>query len=132
LKRISAIVFFSIIWFSAYSQTDSVKGNQFHLTGKIKDKIQMTPDCGVVAWGTVIEFEIIDLVGIDYKNKTIGIIVMCPEFYKKNFFQNGKAYQVVFSDRNQADFGYAIPNRELLKKNSLSFDPYVISIKELQ
>jgi hypothetical protein len=114
-----------------FSQSDSIRGNQFYLTGKIAEKVQLTPHCGIIAWGTVIEFEVTELVGINYPRKTIGIIITCPEFYKNDYFEIGKTYQVVFSDRNQADFEWTIPNRDLLKKNNLSFYSYAIEIKKL-
>jgi hypothetical protein len=131
MKQLFPILVFLLIGFSSYSQTDSIVGKKFQLTGRIIEKVQMTPHCGIIAWGTVIEFQIIDLVGLTYPNKNIGVIVTCPEFYKDNFFERGKTYQVVFSDKNQAGFGWTIPNKELLSKNSIPFEPYVVSIKKL-
>ncbi|MFT3705538.1 MAG: hypothetical protein QM802_24425 [Agriterribacter sp.] len=101
------------------------------MTGKIIGKSEMPPHCGIVAFATVIEFEVIELTGMSYANKRIGIIVTCPEFYKDNFFEKEKTYQVVFSDKNQADFEWAIANEALLKKNKLSFKPYAITVKKL-
>ena len=129
----SLILIFSLIFgLSTFSQKDSIRGNKFQLTGKIKTKVQMTPHCGTIAWGTVVEFTIIELNGMTYKNKSIGIIITCPEFYKEGFFEKGQAYQVVFSDKNQADFGWAILNRDLLIKNSLPFAPYAVSVKKIR
>src|SRR5215211_2080869 len=127
MKHSFIITFFLIIGLNASSQNDSIRGNKFQLTGKIKTKVQMVPHCGTIAWGTVVDFDIIDLSGISYPNKNIGIIVTCPEFYKEGFFEKGKTYQVIFSDKSQADFGWAIPNKDLLKKNGLSFEPYAVS-----
>ena len=101
------------------------------MTGIIADKVQLTPHCGTIAWGTVIEFKVIELVGINYQKKIIGIVITCPEFYIDNFFETGKTYQLVFSDKNQSDFEWVIPNKGLLKKNSLSFDPYAVEVKKL-
>jgi hypothetical protein len=116
--------------FIANSQTDSIRGKQFQLTGRIIATVQLTPHCGILAWGTVVEFEVVELVGMSYLNKNLGIIITCPEFYKDISFEKGKTYQIVFSDKNQADFGWTIPNREVLKKNGLSFEPFAISIKK--
>jgi len=131
MKQTFTILFCLIIGIPAYTQSDSNRGKQFHLTGKIVEKVQLTPHCGSIAWGTVIRFEVTELVGMSYPNKSIGIIVTCPEFYKNNFFETGKTYQVVFSNKNQADFGWVIPNKDLLKKNRLSFDPYSVEIKKV-
>ena len=132
MKQTFIILISLIIGFTAYSQTDSVRGKQFRLTGKAVKKVQLTPHCGIIAWGTVIEFEVIEVVGMTYPNKRIGIIITCPEFYKDKFFEKGKTYQVIFSDKNQADFGWVIPNKDILKKNSLSFDPYAVEVKKMR
>lgn len=111
-------------------QKATVRGKQFLLTGKIVEEVQLTPGCGIIAWGTVIEFEITKLVGMTYTRKVIGLIVTCPGDYEDNFFEKGKTYQAIFSNMNQADFEWLIPNKELLSKNDLSFDPYVVEIKK--
>jgi len=115
----------------ACSQREPVRGKQFRLTGVITEKVQLTPHCGVIAWGTVIEFKVIELTGISYDKKSIGIIITCPESYKENFFEPGKTYQIVFSDKNPADFDWLIPNKDLLTKNGLPFDPYAVEVKKL-
>ena len=125
------LLVFLIVGLKANSQEASIIGKQFQLIGKISGKVQLTPLCGTIAWGTVIEFEIAELRGISYPNKKIGIIVTCPEFYKDNFFEKGKTYKVIFSDRNQANFEWVIPDKDLLKKNALSFDPYAVSITKM-
>ena len=131
MKQAINIFFWLITGITAYGQTDTVRGKQFQLTGRIAGKVQLTPGCGIIAWGTVVEFEIIELSGMTYTKKNIGIIITCPEFYKKGFFEKGKTYQVVFSDKNQANFGWVIPNKDLLKKNGILFDPYAVSIKKM-
>jgi hypothetical protein len=131
MKQIFAILFSLIIAFAAFSQTDSIRGKQFYLTGKIAGKVELTPPCGIFAWGTVMEFEVTKLEGISYSPKMIGIIITCPEFYKDNFFETGKTYQVVFSDKNQANFEWLILNKDLLKKNNLSFNPYAVEVKNI-
>ena len=132
MKPTFTILFFLTIGFTAYAQTDTIRGKQYQLTGKIVGKVELTPGCGVFAWGTVIEFELKELIGMSYPNKTIGIIITCPEFYKENFFETGKTYQVVFSDKNQADFGWVIPNKDVLKKYGLQFEPYAVKVNKLR
>jgi hypothetical protein len=100
----------------AFSLPNSVRGKQYELTGKIIGEVQLTPDCGTIAWGTVIEFEIIKFSKSDYKSKSIGLLFTCPEFYKDNFFQVGQTYNVTVADENQAGFGWTIPNQSLLDK----------------
>jgi hypothetical protein len=74
---------------------------------------------------------VLSLQGMSYPNKTIGIIVTCPLEYGENFFEEGKIYQVLFADQNQADFGWVIGKEELLAKNGLQFWPYAISVKKM-
>jgi len=123
---------FLLTAFTAFSQEDSIRGNKFHLTGKLKDKIKMPPHCGIIAWATVIEFDVLEISGMNYSNKSIGIIIPCPTIYADNFFEKGKTYSIVFSDNNQADFGWAIVNKDLLKKNGLSYDPYAILVEKIR
>ncbi|SRR5258706_11750734 len=101
MKQTFTIIFLLIIGLTAYSQKDSIRGRQFQLTGKLIDTVQMTPLCGYFAFGTVVEFEVMDLVGMIYKNKNIGIIITCPrDLYKEGFFEKGKTYQVVFGHKS--------------------------------
>ena len=131
MKQTFTIIVSLLCGLFAYGQTDSVRGKQFQLTGKITGQIQLTPHCGTIAWGIVVEFEITNIEGLIYNNKNIGIVITCPEMYAKDFFKNGELYQVMFSDTNQADFGWTIPNKDLLKRNHLSFDPYATTIKPI-
>lgn len=116
----------------AFSQTDSVRGQQFELTGKIINEVELTPHCGIIAWGTVIEFEIVKFSKSDYKLTTIGLIFTCPEFYKDNFFQIGQTYNILVADQNQADFGWTIPNQSLLDKYKLDKKLWVIKADRIK
>jgi hypothetical protein len=103
-----------------FGQTDkAVRGQQFKLKGKIINEVSLTPDCGTIAWATVIEFEIIEFSDSDYKSNAIGVIITCPEFYKANFFKVGQTYTITLADENQADFGWTIPNESTLDKYKL-------------
>jgi hypothetical protein len=131
MRQTFSIILFLLLGLTAYSQKDSIRGKQFQLTGRITGKIQLTPACGMFAFATVLQFEWTKLTGMTYKNKNLAIIVPCPDMYKQDFFEKGRSYQVVFSDTNQANFDWTIPNKDLLKTNSLPFDPYAISIKKI-
>lgn len=124
-----AILFF--FGCDSVSQKNEIRGNKFYLKGEIVGEVELTAYCGFIAWGTVIEFEIEKLIGMNYANKTIRLIITCPGDYEKNYFEIGKAYNIIFSDKNQASFKWLIRNKELLKKNSLPFEPYVVEIKKI-
>ncbi|WP_420572965.1 hypothetical protein [Kordia sp.] len=113
---------------AGFGQVGSVRGNQFELKGKIINKISETPHCGIIAWGTVIEFEIIKFSDTTYKRDSIGVIFTCPEFYKDGFFEVGKIYTMIIADENQADFGWTIPNESILTKYKLDKKLWVIKV----
>ncbi|RYE31876.1 MAG: hypothetical protein EOP48_31255 [Sphingobacteriales bacterium] len=130
MKHHFILLFLLLVGSVAFSQKDTIRGRQFQLTGKIIAKVELTPDCGIFAFGTVITFEVNELVGLSYPDNIIRIIITCPELEEENLLEIGNSYHVVFSDTNQASFEWVIPNRNLLKKNRLSFDPYAVSVKK--
>jgi len=123
------LIFVSSIGFG---QVDSIRGNQFELKGKIINEIALTPHCGYLAFGTVIEFEIIEFSDSNYKQDSIAVVFTCPEFYEDGFFEVGKTYTITVADENQADFGWTIPNESILSKYKLDKKLWVIKadIKE--
>ncbi|TRZ43125.1 hypothetical protein [Robertkochia solimangrovi] len=126
MKRIITILTLIFISTIGFAQTDSIRGNQFELKGKIINEISLTPHCGTIAWGTVIEFEIIEFSDSNYKLDSIGVIFTCPEFYEDGFFEVGKTYTITVADENQADFGWTIPNESILTKYKLDKKLWVI------
>ena len=127
MKRTIAILtlmFFSVIGFG---QTDSIRGDNFELKGKIINEISLTPHCGYIAFGTVIEFQILEFSDSSYKQDSIGVIFTCPEFYKDGFFEVGKTYSITIADENQADFGWTILNESILSKYKLDKKLWVIN-----
>jgi hypothetical protein len=131
MKQLLFIVFCLFVACDHSTQTDTIRERQFQLKGRIIGEVELTAGCGFVAFGTVIEFDVIKLQGMRYQNNHIGIIITCPRDYDEGFFEKGKTYQIVFSDKNQANFEWIIVNKDLLKKNGLSFDPYAIEVKKM-
>lgn len=117
---------------TVFAQTKTVRGNTFELTGKIINQISLTPHCGTIAWGTVIEFKIVKFSDLNYKTDTIAVVFTCPEFYKDDFFKVGQLYKVTIADENQADFGWTIPNEAILKKYKMEKKLWVISAEKLK
>ena len=128
MKKLFILILYLIIGCKPFVQSESIRGHKFKLIGSISEEVQMTAGCGVIAFGTVIVFSVNELTGMSYPNKNIGIVITCPNDYEKNFFEKGKTYKVVFSDKNQAKFDWLIPNKDLLVKNGLSFCPYAVQI----
>jgi hypothetical protein len=126
MKKIIGILIL-VFWTSiGIAQTDSVRGKTYELKGQIINEVSLSPHCGTIAWGTVIEFKIIEFSNPNYKSDSIGIIVTCPEFYNENFFEVGKVYTLVIADKNQASFEWVIPNKSLLDKYQLYENLWVI------
>lgn len=119
IRKIVTILFLSLLTLVGLSQNDSIRGNKFVLNGKIINEITLTPPCGIFAWGTVIEFKIIEFSDSSYKLDSIGIIVTCPEFYKEGFFETENTYKIIVTDENQADSDWIVPNDTILSKYAL-------------
>lgn len=126
MKRIVTILILMFFFVIVFGQSDSIRGNQFELKGKIINEISLTPHCGYIAFGTVIEFEIIEFSAPNYLLDSIGVIFTCPDFFEDGFFEVGKTYIITVADENQADFGWSIPNESILTKYKLDKNLWVI------
>lgn len=132
MKKLLTILVLILAITSAFAQKDSVKGNQFELKGKLIGEVSLPPVCGTIAWGMVVEFEIIEFSDKSYSSETIPVIFTCPEFYGKQFFKVGNTYQITVADQNQASFGWTIPNISVLDKYQYKEHLYVIDAKKLE
>ena len=124
------ILILAVVTGCCYGQS-SMKGNEYILTGEIIHNFALPAHCGVIAWGTVIEFKITSFTDTKYTAKEIGIVFTCPEFYGPDFFRTGGKYEVQLSDENQASFGWVIINEDKLNQYSPGYIPYAISAKRL-
>src|SRR5205823_6553279 len=119
MKKIFTIIVLLLSGLADYGQKDSMCAKKFQLIGKLKEEIGMPPGCGEIAFGTVGEFEVINLTGMLYTDRVIRIIITCPDMYKEKFFEKGRTYHMLFSCTNQADFEWTVANRRLLERNHL-------------
>ncbi|MFP3663286.1 hypothetical protein SB768_33145, partial [Burkholderia sp. SIMBA_043] len=53
------ILAFILISSDYSSQRTRIKGNKYEITGKLVNNVSLTPNCGYIAFATVMEFEII-------------------------------------------------------------------------
>ncbi|KFE99669.1 hypothetical protein IX39_03115 [Chryseobacterium formosense] len=84
MKVLNKFVFLLVIISSlTFAQINKIKGNEYEMTGKIINDISLPPGCGYVAFGVVVEFEIINTNLKKFTNRRIPIIVTCPESYGK-------------------------------------------------
>ncbi|WEK69795.1 MAG: hypothetical protein P0Y62_18545 [Candidatus Chryseobacterium colombiense] len=130
MKIVNKLVFlFTIINSLAFAQNKKIQGNEYEMTGKIINNVSLPPGCGYIAFGIIIEFEIIDTNFKNYTNNQIPIIITCPETYGKDFLKKNKTYKLIFSDKQQNDFGWTISNLGILEKYALKKQFWLITIK---
>lgn len=117
-------------------QAEAQTNQPINLKGKIIGNLNIGPYCGIQAFGSVIEFKIITISGLDYSNKNIGIIIRCPEFYGVDFFVVDKIYelQIETEVENAKMFDYIVLNENELKKYNLQKRLWAIndSIKKIK
>lgn len=102
--------------FGVFAQKNYIQAKQYLLKGKICNEVCLPPPCGFFAFGTVIEFEIINFSDSAYFKKNIAVIFTCPDFYKKNFFEVGKTYLVNLFVQDNKKTIYEICNINVLEK----------------
>ena len=103
-------------------QTDSKKETKYVLKGKLLNEFDgLTPLCGIVAWATVVEFEIIEFSDSEYLKKRIPIIFTCPSSNNNKQFEVGKTYELILTDKNPAEFEWTMleSKKEILNKYEL-------------
>ncbi|MCJ7932719.1 MAG: hypothetical protein MUW56_03545 [Chryseobacterium sp.] len=136
MKNIYLLFFILILGTSLSFSPKRMESRKYKLTGKIVSDISLPPGCGYIAYATVIEFEIIDSNIKNYIDKTIPIIVKCPEFYGDHFFEKDKIYTLNIINKiniiyaNQTDFGWTIPNISIQNKYNLDKKLWAVSIKK--
>jgi hypothetical protein len=134
MKKKQAIAFLTFLFLGLASsaQTDSIPEKTYLLKGKIINEISLTPDCGYFSFGTVIEFEIAEFSDLTYLKNEIGVIICCPEFYKDNFFEVGKLYEMTVSYEMSYSASWIIPNEMLLEKYNLKSKLWVLNAKKIE
>jgi len=134
MKKRLIIVFLTILLFGfvTSAQTDSIPEKTYLLKGKIINEKSLTPGCGYIKYGSVIEFIIIEFADITYSEKEIGVIIRCPEFYKDNFFEVGKLYEMTVSYEIIDSNSWTIPNLEQLEKYNLKSKLWAINTKKIE
>ena len=90
------------------------------MKAKLTQNLDSIADCGDLKLPTLVDFEIIELSDKSYKSKDIGIIIRCPEFYGKDFFEKGKIYSMEVeaegNDKSGGDFDYSLQNMKATEK----------------
>jgi hypothetical protein len=134
MKKRHTIAFLTFLFLGLVSsaQTDSIPENTYFLKGKIIKEISLTPDCGYISFGTVIEFEIAEFSDSTYLKNEIGVIICCPEFYKNNFFEVGKLYELTVSYEMIYSANWTIPNEKLLEKYNLKSKLWAFNAKKIK
>ncbi|MFP3593706.1 hypothetical protein [Chryseobacterium sp. SIMBA_038] len=124
------ILAFILISSDYSSQRTRIKGNKYEITGKLVNNVSLTPNCGYIAFATVMEFEIISTTMKNYHDKVIPVIVSCPESYGENFFKLNSIYNLKIADKKQTSFGWTVPNINIAKKYNLEKDLWVTNVEK--
>ena len=115
------------------AQTDSTQTKLYTLKGKLVTEFDnLTPECGILAWATIVEFEVIDLSDSEYSKKKIPIIFTCPSSNITKEFKVGEIYELILTDKNQSDFEYTMleSQQDILTKYKLNKEYWFIEKKE--
>ena len=91
------------------------------MKGKLISKVLETPLCGILAWGAIAEFEILEFSDIRYSKNRIPIILTCPASYSKSL-KVGKVYDLNVVDENQADFEWSLWESDEKKLNDYNLE----------
>lgn len=86
------------------------QAKKYKLTGKLVETVQMTPDCGNIAWAIAYKFEVLSTTIPSYDKKYVLIIQPCPEFLKDNFFQAGEIYEIDIATNSGVTFDFSVIN----------------------
>ena len=115
------------------AQAEKLKGEKYHLKGKLIREMDHISACGYFAFAHVIEMEILEFSDSTYSQKSIPVIVTCPDFYSEDFFKVGNIYELNLADENQANFGWTISDgNKLREKYNLRCDLWVLEMKKIQ
>lgn len=105
------------------AQTDSKKENEYLLKGKLVSGFdKVTPLCGILAWATVVEFEIIEFSDFAYVKKRIPVIFRCPNRKMSRQFKRGKKYELILTDDNLTENEWTMleSNKDILTKYEMN------------
>ena len=115
------------------AQKDSTQKKLYTLKGKLVTGFdKLTPECGMLAWATIVEFEVIEFSDSEYSKKKIPIIFTCPDSNITEEFVVGKIYDLILTDKNQSDFEYTMleSKQDILTKYKLNKEYWFIEKKE--
>lgn len=127
MKHIVILLAFFAAATVGFTQSAAVKGNRLEVKGRMIGELSPTPHCGTVAFGTVVEFEVVESSDPNLTSGSVSVIFTCPESYGEGFFGAGKLYHLTIADENQADFEWSISNESLLTKNNPHKKLWIIS-----
>ncbi len=122
-------ILFTLIY-NVSAQTEKVNGKKYYLKAKLIKEVEIHT-CGYFAFANFMEFEILTFSDSTYTNKTIPVVVTCPDFKGKKFFRAGKIYNLVLADKNQAEFNWTMQDFDgLREKYKLDKDFWTLSIEK--
>lgn len=130
----STIIIFIILFSGLMSnaQSDSKKEAEYILKGKLITEFdRFTPLCGVLAWATVVEFEIVEFTDKSFLGKKIPVIFTCPNSHHRDLFKVGKTYELILNtDKfDSSKWTFLEGKKEILSKSDLKKEYLFVETK---
>ncbi|MGN7514681.1 MAG: hypothetical protein ACTHOM_09905 [Allomuricauda sp.] len=121
MKSKVVILVILLIGFTSSAQSE-IEESDYILKGKLINGFDgITPLCGVFAWATIVEFEIIEFSDSKYTGKEIPIIFACPNSNHSNLFKVGNIYNIILTKKKDlSNWTFREEKLEILSKYDLS------------
>ncbi|MFD2541065.1 hypothetical protein ACFSSB_01930 [Lacinutrix gracilariae] len=119
MKNLIIIISLFLFSLNSDSQVDIKLKNDYLLKGKLITKIdKLIPQCGILAWATIVEFEVIYFSDSSYSEKIIPVVIACPNPYKTGLYEIGNTYELVLSSNKWdiSEWVFFESSKELLTK----------------
>ena len=132
MKNIVLIFIILFCGLKSYAQTDPKKAAEYNLKGKLITGFDgLTPLCGILAWATVVEFEIIEFTDTKYVGKKIPVVFTCPGSYHRDLFKVGNTYELILStDKfDSSEWTFLEDRQEILYKFDLEKEYFFVDTK---
>jgi len=97
-----------IIILCTYSLISCNSSDKISLEGKLYKLSEQKADCGVLAFASVMEFEVENVIYEKSDENVTRVIVPCPELYGKDFFKINETYKLTLEQGNNSDTDYVL------------------------
>jgi hypothetical protein len=104
MRKILILIFSLFLFFTGYGQTEE----KVSISGKLYKQSEFKSNCGIMAFATVMEFEVLNVYTDNFKKKNVLVIVPCAEVYGEKFFEIDKIYNLTLVKGNITNTDYIL------------------------